>query len=109
MIDELKQQMEAKGWKGKVYTRVENMASLPKAIQAVFEMDDEYQYAVAIFEGFEVPADTPVISFAGDAAAIQTALDNAIMDGLAHSKMLKEKETGAIIRFGYTSHDIFGK
>ncbi|MCQ2061519.1 MAG: hypothetical protein MJY47_08035 [Fibrobacter sp.] len=109
MIDELKQQMEAKGWKGHVYTRVENMADLPKAIQAVFEIDEDYQYVVSIDNGFKAPADIPEISFAGSDTEIQTNLDEAIMEGLAHSKMLKEKETGAIIRFGYTSHDIFGK
>lgn len=91
----------------------ETCKDLDKAIyEAVFEMDPDYIYACIIKNSNDKPSDLISISFK-DANSddgkkrIRCALDDAILEGLAHQKAFIVEETNAIVKFGYKTNDLF--
>ena len=69
---------------------------------AILEMDPEYTYVKVIHEGFKGSLESIAsIALGNDFQANQDALDNAILDGLAHQRIFREARTGAIVTFGY--------
>ena len=73
---------------------------------AIFEMDPEYTYVKVIHEGYKNSLENIMTIELGDnALANQDALDNAILDGLAHQRIFREAYTGAIVQFGYDLND----
>ena len=46
------------------------------------------------------------ISFEGSPKEIQERLDEAILEGLAHRKVLMVRESGAVVKFGYKLEDL---
>ena len=69
---------------------------------AVLEMDPEYTYVKVIHEGYKNSLENIMTIELGDnALANQDALDNAILEGLAHRRIFREANTGAIVQFGY--------
>lgn len=83
--------------------------------EEIFEIDPDYRVAAIIKEAKGIPASEwlpdgaqePVeISFEGTSDEIQGRLDDAIIGGLAHKKMLRIHESGAIVKFGYTLEDL---
>ena len=69
---------------------------------AILEMDPEYTYVKVIHEGFQGALDSIAsIALGNDFQANQDALDNAILEGLAHQRIFREANTGAIVLFGY--------
>jgi hypothetical protein len=83
--------------------------------EEIFEIDPDYRVAAIIKEAKGIPASQwlsddesiPEISFEGDSDEIQDRLDAAILAGLAHKKMLRIRESGAIVKFGYTLEDLY--
>ena len=85
--------------------------------EEIFEIDPDYRVAVIIKEVKGIPAaewlrdkqdeSIPEISFDGSPDEIQERLDDAILDGLAHKKILRIRESGAIVKFGYTLEDLY--
>lgn len=83
--------------------------------EEIFEIDPDYRVAAIIKEAKGIPANQwlsddesiPEISFEGDSDEIQDRLDAAILAGLAHKKMLRIRESGAIVKFGYTPEDLY--
>ena len=74
--------------------------------EAVLEMDPEYTYVKVIHEGFKGALDSIAsIALGDDFQANQDVLDNAILDGLAHQRIFREANTGAIVQFGYDLND----
>ena len=73
---------------------------------AVYKMDEEYKYVKVIHEGYKGMQDLPTIAIGNDPNANKDALDNAILDGLAHLCIFREANTGAIVQFGYKLEDI---
>ena len=74
--------------------------------EAVLEMDPEYTYVKVIHEGFKEALDSIAsIALSDDFQANQDVLDNAILDGLAHQRIFREANTGAIVQFGYDLND----
>ena len=70
--------------------------------EAVLEMDPEYTYVKVIHEGFKGSLDSIASIALGDNFQVnQDALDNAILEGLAHRRIFREANTGAIVQFGY--------
>ena len=74
--------------------------------EAILEMDPEYTYVKVIHEGYKGSQDIPTIGLGFDAAQNQDTLDNAILEGLAHLRIFREANTGAIVQFGYKLEDI---
>jgi len=82
--------------------------------KAIYDMDPDYRVVAVIKEAKGKPAsellgkDKEIIevSFEGSAETVQQNLDNAILDGLAHDKILKVRESGAIVKFGYKVEDL---
>ena len=84
--------------------------------EAIYEMDPDYT-AVAVIKqagnkaardwAEEVfPDGIEEISFEGNPEDIQERLDEAILEGLAHRKVLMVRESGAVVKFGYKPEDI---
>ena len=74
---------------------------------AVLEMDPKYTYVKVIHEGFKGSLDSIAsIALGNDFQANQDALDKAILEGLAHRRIFREANTGAIVQFGYKLEDI---
>ena len=74
---------------------------------AVLEMDPEYTYIKVIHEGFQGALDSITsIALGNDFQANQDALDNAILEGLAHQHIFREANTGAIVQFGYKLDEV---
>ena len=73
---------------------------------AVLEMDPEYTYVKVIHEGYKGSLDIPTIELGYDAAQNQDTLDNAILEGLAHLRIFREANTGAIVQFGYNLDEV---
>ena len=69
---------------------------------AVLEMDPEYTYVKVIHEGIKGALESiATIALGDDFQANQDALDNAILEGLAHQRIFREARTSAIVTFGY--------
>ena len=69
---------------------------------AILEMDPEYTYVKVIHEGFKGSLESSAsIALGNDFQANQDALDNAILEGLAHRRIFREANTGAVVQFGY--------
>ena len=99
--------------KGNSVEDVEACVDLDNAIyEAVFKMDPDYIYACIIKNSNDKPSDLISISFK-DANSddgkkrIRCALDDAILEGLAHQKAFIVEETNAIVKFGYKTNDLF--
>lgn len=73
--------------------------------QAIYDMDPDYSFVI-VASNAEAPQNTLEVSFVGSQAEIQQRLDDAILEGLGHQKCLKIKETGAVVRFGYSVEDL---
>ena len=74
--------------------------------EAILEMDPEYTYVKVIHEGYKGRQDLPTIAIGNDPKANKDALDNAILDGLAHLRIFREANTGAIVQFGYNLDEV---
>ncbi len=75
--------------------------------EAIFEMDPEYKYVKVIHEGFKGPFENIMTIELGDnAPANQDTLDNAILEGLAHQRIFREANSGAIVQFGYNLEEV---
>jgi hypothetical protein len=132
MIDKVWAWFTSQGYKGSVYVRNQDSgASGTSHIftskgntpdddifihEAIYEMDPDYRVVAIIKQVGATSAETWAqetypegvieVSFAGDAENIQRNLDNAIIEGLAHKKVLKNRESGAIVKFGYKFEDL---
>jgi hypothetical protein len=69
--------------------------------EAVHEMDSEYTYVKVIHEGYKGSGDIMTVELGDNPKANKRALDDAILEGLAHSRIFREARTGAIVQFGY--------
>jgi hypothetical protein len=69
--------------------------------EAVHDMDGEYKYVKVFHEGYTGPQDIPTVILGDDPATNKEVLDNAILDGLAHQRIFREANTGAVVQFGY--------
>jgi len=117
MIDELWKQFQNAKYSGSVSVRKQGeddqvlfaeKSSSPEddsmIHESIYNMDPDYTKVCVITAGFEGnKSDLPVVSFASDASE---ALDQAILEGLAHKKALVVKETGAVVKFGYKDDEI---
>ena len=84
--------------------------------EAIYEMDPDYKVVAVIKQAGNRPAREwaedafpdgfSEISFDGTPEDIQVRLDEAILDGLAHKKLLMVRESGAIMKFGYKPEDL---
>ena len=84
--------------------------------EQIFEIDPDYRVAAIIKEAAGIPArewqpdgaqEPAEISFEGTPDQIQGRIDDAILEGLAHKKILRIRESGAIVKFGYKIEDLF--
>ena len=64
--------------------------------EAIYEMDPDYRVVAIIKQAGTKSAED----------CIQTNLDNAILEGLAHRKALIVRESGAVVKFGYKPEDL---
>lgn len=117
MIDELWEQFRKANYSGSVSVRKQGeedqvlfaeKSSSPEddsmIHEAIYGLDPDYTKVCVITAGFEGDKSAlPVVSFAGNAAE---ALDQAVLEGLAHRKALIVKESGAIVKFGYKDDEI---
>ena len=79
-------------------------------------MDPDYNVVAVIKQAGDKPAREwaedalsngyDEISFEGTPEEIQERLDEAILGGLAHRKVLMVRESGAIVKFGYKPEDL---
>ena len=69
--------------------------------EAVHEMDSEYTYVKVIHEGYKGSGDIMTVELGDNPKANKRALDDAILEGLAHRRIFREARTGAIVQFGY--------
>ena len=69
--------------------------------EAIHQMDEEYTYVKVIHEGYKGAQDILEVSLGNDLQANKDALDNAILEGLAHLHIFRETQTGAVVQFGY--------
>ena len=84
---------------------------------ALYEMDPDYRTVAIIKQAGTKSAEAWAeeafpdgiieVSFAGSAEDIQKNLDNAILEGLAHRKVLIVRESGDVVKFGYSEADLF--
>ena len=82
--------------------------------EAIYEMDPDYRVVAIIKEVKGVSSRDVLIdnktlievSFEGSPETVQQNLDKAILEGLAHAKILRIRESGAIVKFGYTLDDL---
>ena len=84
--------------------------------EAIYEMDPDYKVVAVIKQVNGKPAEEwamdtfpkgfLVISFEGSPDDIQDRLEEGILEGLAHNKVLQVQESGAIVKFGYSESDI---
>ena len=84
--------------------------------EAIYEMDPDYSVVAVIKQVGDKPARDwaneafpdgyDEISFDGSSENIQARLDEAILGGLAHKKVLMVRESGAIVKFGYSDKDL---
>ena len=84
--------------------------------EAIYEMDPDYKVVAVIKQVGGKPAEEWAldkfpkgfleISFEGDSDDIQERLDEGILNGLAHNKVLKVRESGDIVVFGYKPEDL---
>ena len=74
--------------------------------EAIYDMDPDYS-VVAVIK--QVGDDCDEISFDGSPEKIQARLDEAILSGLAHKKILMVRESGAIVKFGYKPEDLISR
>ena len=84
--------------------------------EAIYEMDPDYTVVAVIKQAIDKPAREwaeekfpngyDEISFEGTPEEIQERLDEAILGGLAHRKVLMVRESGAIVKFGYKLEDL---
>ncbi|MBR4786034.1 MAG: hypothetical protein IK012_12410 [Fibrobacter sp.] len=87
--------------------------------EAIYEMDPDYTVVAVIKQIGDKPArewatetlagDIDEISFEGSPEDIQERLDKAILEGLAHRKILMVRESGAIVKFGYKFEDLISR
>ena len=87
--------------------------------EAIYEMDPDYRTIIVIKQVNGKPAEEWAqeqfpggileVSFEGDADDVQERLDDAILQGLAHTKVLKVRESGAIVQFGYKLEDLISR
>lgn len=68
---------------------------------AVLQMDEEYTYVKVIHEGYKGPQNLLAVALGNDPKANKNALDNAILEGLAHLHIFRETQTGVVVQFGY--------
>ena len=74
---------------------------------AVFLMDPEYKYVKVIHEGFKGSLENMIsVTFGDDTDDNREALDLAVFDGLAHLRIFREANTGAIVQFGYKLEEV---
>ena len=84
--------------------------------EAIYEMDPDYSIVAVIKQVGSEPARQwaekallngyDEISFEGSPKEIQERLDEAILEGLAHRKVLMVRESGAVVKFGYKLEDL---
>lgn len=84
--------------------------------EALYEMDPDYTIVAVIKQAGNkaardwaeevFPNGIEEISFEGSPEDIQDRLDEAILEGLAHRKVLMVRESGAVVKFGYKLEDI---
>lgn len=84
--------------------------------EVIYEMDPDYNVVAVIKQAGDKPAREwaedalsngyDEISFEGTPEEIQERLDEAILGGLAHRKVLMVRESGAIVKFGYKFEDL---
>ena len=74
--------------------------------EAVHEMDSEYTYVKVIHEGYKGSGDIMTVELGDDPKANKRALDDAILEGLAHRRIFREARTGAIVQFGYKLDEV---
>lgn len=86
--------------------------------EAIYDMDPDYSVVAVIKQvgdktarnwAKEVFPDCDEISFDGCPEKIQARLDEAILSGLAHKKILMVRESGAIVKFGYKPEDLISR
>ena len=69
--------------------------------EAIHQMDEEYTYVKVIHDGYKGPQDIMAVTLGNDIQANKNALDNAILEGLAHLRIFRETQTGSVVQFGY--------
>ena len=72
--------------------------------EQIFEIDPDYRVAAIIKEAAGIPAREWLPDGAQEPAEISF---DAILEGLAHKKILRIRESGAIVKFGYKIEDLF--
>ena len=87
--------------------------------EAIYEMDSDYSVVAVIKQAGSTPARKwaedafpngyDEISFEGTPEEIQERLDEAILGGLAHRKVLMIRESGAVVMFGYKFEDLISQ
>ena len=75
--------------------------SINKLLSSIFGNKAARDWAEEVF-----PNGIEEISFEGSPEDIQDRLDEAILEGLAHRKVLMVRESGAVVKFGYKLEDI---
>lgn len=79
--------------------------------EAVYGMDPDFVAVCIIRSGFAGDKGSlPVIDVGGwqsDKACASDALDNAVLNGLGHTKSFVIKGSGAVVRFGYSGDELF--
>ena len=132
MIDKIWSWFVAQGFEGSVSVKDANVPpfGLPRLFtskantpdddtfihEALYEMDPDYTIVAVIKQAGNkaardwaeevFPNGIEEISFEGSPEDIQDRLDEAILEGLAHRKVLMVCESGAVVKFGYKLEDI---
>ena len=88
----------------------------PAIHEAIYKMDPDYSVVAIIKQvGAKSAEDWAVdafpdgiheVSFAGSSEDIQNNLDKAILEGLAHKKVLVVHESRAVVKFAYKPEDL---
>lgn len=79
--------------------------------EAIYNMDPDYTAICVVKSGYKgETSGLPVVSFGAEGSLskedIADALDNAVLEGLGHQKALIIKESGAVVRFGYSDFKV---
>ena len=71
------------------------------AIAVLFPFGINRKNVKVIHEGYKGTEDLMTVELGDDPKANKRALDDAILEGLAHRRIFREARTGAIVQFGY--------
>ncbi len=69
--------------------------------EAVHQMDEEYTFVKVIHDGYNGTGEIMTVELGDDPKTNKRTLDDAILEGLAHCRIFRETQTGAIVQFGY--------